>query len=236
MWPHPFPWPSWNHGCTRRLISSRFDWAHMSSNVNQIPANIFLATCRGFPIGLLSYVYAEGCPRVLNGMQCAVRVMTIVEYRMLYTSAGLHGSSLLRGHYQSSQYETPFYNLPSQNKSFFLLPFLQLSYRHDAYQDQCSSLRPLWLLTARWGRNPILPIGRKQGICIQGVWVDSWQGVAHGPLKNVNFKKLIWLFIYSAPVHSFSTNTYSLLLKGTQAREFFGLWIWNLYFFVVSYA
>jgi hypothetical protein len=26
------------------------------------------------------------------------------------------------------------------------------------------------------------------------------------------------------------------LLKGTQAWEFFGLWFWNLYFFVVSYA
>ncbi len=25
-------------------------------------------------------------------------------------------------------------------------------------------------------------------------------------------------------------------LKGTQAWEFFGLWFWNLYFFVVSYA
>ncbi len=25
-------------------------------------------------------------------------------------------------------------------------------------------------------------------------------------------------------------------IKGTQAWEFFGLWFWNLYFFVVSYA
>ncbi len=27
-----------------------------------------------------------------------------------------------------------------------------------------------------------------------------------------------------------------VVLKGTQAWEFFGLWFWNLYFFVVSYA
>ncbi len=36
---------------------------------------------------------------------------------------------------------------------------------------------------------------REKTRSILGVWVDSWQGVTHGP-KHGNLKKLIWLFIY----------------------------------------
>ncbi len=43
----------------------------------------------------------------------------------------------------------------------------------------------------------------------------------------------VWCF-YSLSKKLFSTLFFAI--KGTQAREFFGLWFWNLCFFVVSYA
>jgi hypothetical protein len=42
--------------------------------------------------------------------------------------------------------------------------------------------------------------------------------------------------IYPFFLSSFLILITSFLFKGTQAWEFFGLWFWNLYFFVVSYA
>ncbi len=42
--------------------------------------------------------------------------------------------------------------------------------------------------------------------------------------------------IYLSPGLQKGRPSYRRNLKGTQAWEFFGLWFWNLYFFVVSYA
>jgi hypothetical protein len=64
-------------------------------------------------------------------------------------------------------------------------------------------------------------------------YVGLWHLIILGPRAGTCNEWTIWYDVYHAL--KIKINFY-FLFKGTQAWEFFDLWFWNSFFFVVSYA